>query len=243
MCLLVLAHQSHPRYALILASNRDEFLDRPAVPAHFWPDSPGILAGRDQQARGTWMGISIAGRFAVITNYRDLRNPIKGSRSRGLLVWDKISGREDDGAHQYDGYNLISGEIGALRYQNNINGAEAALAPGIHGLSNHVLDTPWPKVRRALALFDPILSDHEPSVSDLFELLKDDKAAPDADLPDTGLGLERERALSPIFIRTPGYGTRVSTVVLVGHDGHVRFEERNHHTGQTVREEFDIAGS
>lgn len=241
MCLIVLAYKAHPRYPLIVAANRDEFLDRPASPAHFWPDAPYILAGRDLKAGGTWLGITTAGRFAALTNHRDLRRPSVSGRSRGALVRNAL---ERDlpplSGVEYEGFNLIHGRLNALRYLNNIDGTDIVLAPGIHGISNHLLDTPWPKVVRARERFTRIIAVDEPSMDDLFTLLSDPTRAADDALPDTGLDLERERALSSILITTEGYGTRCSTVVMVEMDGRVRFEERTHYPKGEVRHDFRV---
>lgn len=239
MCLIILAYQAHPRYALVFAANRDEFLDRPAQPAHFWADAPHVLAGRDLKAGGTWLGITTTGRFAALTNYRDLRRPMVKGRSRGALVRDALD--HDPGkTYTYDGFNLIYGTVDALRYRNNIDGRDTALPPGIHGLSNHLLNTPWPKVVRAKARFTELMNAEEPSMEEIFRLLSDPRRAPDPELPDTGLDLERERALSSVLITTEGCGTRCSTVVMVSNEGEVRFEERALAPPGAVRQVFHI---
>lgn len=222
------AYRAHARFPLILAANRDEFRERPAQPAHWWADLPQILAGRDLQAGGTWLGITRSGRFAAITNHRDLRRAPIGGPSRGRLVRMALEGEIDPaGSTDYEGFNLLHGTVDALRYHNNIQQVDEALAPGIHGLSNAFLDTPWPKVERAKAGLEKLLDADDPAlITGLFALLADGSPAPDDLLPDTGLPLELERAASSIFIPTPGYGTRCSTVILVDDQGLVRFEER-----------------
>ncbi len=244
MCLIAFAYQVHPRFPFILAANRDEFLDRPAAPAHFWDDAPHILAGRDLRAGGTWLGITRSGRFAAITNYRDLRRAPVGGPSRGQLVRAALETDIDPEATRvFEGFNLLYGPLGALRYLNNIQPAEIALKPGIHGLSNHFLDTPWPKVEQAKTEMHRLVAgDDDVLVAGLFALLADETRAPDHGLPDTGLQLAQERAASSIFIRSPGYGTRCSTVVLVDAAGQVHFEERTASTGGHVREKFRIEG-
>lgn len=242
MCLIALAYKAHPRFPLIVAANRDEFLDRPTRPAQFWPDAPEILAGRDERAGGTWLGITRTGRFAALTNYRDLRRPPMGGPSRGALVRAALENRlETAGTGAYEGFNLLYGPVDALRYHTNIGGADVPLAPGVHGLSNALLDTPWPKVQRAKAGLSRLLTaPNGPLVEDLFSLLADAEPAPVVELPDTGLPDDRERALSSIFIRMEGYGTRCSTVVLVDADGQVTFEERTFPAGTAVRQVFPI---
>lgn len=229
MCLIVLAYKVHPRYPLIVAANRDEFLDRPAKPLHFWEDSPHILAGRDERAGGTWLGLSTAGRFAALTNYRDLRKPEVQGPSRGALVMQVLQqGMGDEDTGHYAGFNLLHGRYDALHYHSNVSGVHAILEPGIHGLSNHLLNTPWPKVERAKSALADVLLSEEPSVEDLFDLLADETPAPDHALPDTGIGLPWERVLSSIRIRAEGYGTRCSTALLVDGNGVANFAERSY---------------
>jgi len=242
MCLIVLAYKVHPRFPLIFAANRDEFLDRPAEPAHWWSDAPDILAGRDKRAGGTWLGITKSGRFAAVTNYRNMRMSFPPGPSRGLLVRQALEeGIDPRNTGAYAGFSLIYGALDHLRYHNNINGIDEPISPGIHGLSNHFLDTPWPKVVKAKQGVKQLLELPETEMTDgLFRLLADDGIAPDKALPDTGLPLEMERAASSIFIKTPGYGTRCSTVVLVDKEGTVRFMERSFPEKETIEEQFWI---
>ncbi|NUQ14735.1 MAG: NRDE family protein [Flavobacteriales bacterium] len=238
MCLIALAYKVHPRYPLIVAANRDEFLDRPTRPAHFWEDDPHVLAGRDLQAGGTWLGVTRRGRFAAVTNHRDLRRTPVNGPSRGQLVRTAL---DDDppGGGTYMGYNLLYGAYDTLRYRNNVQPVDEPLPAGIHGLSNHLLNSPWPKVLRATTgLAHLVEGPDDALVEGLFDLLADRTEAPDALLPDTGLSLEQERRVSAIFIRTPRYGTRCSTVVLVDAHGQVCFEERTADGGHRVREVF-----
>jgi len=238
VCLIAFAYKAHPRFPLIVAANRDEFLDREADAAHFWPDRPSILAGRDRRALGTWLGITTQGRFAAITNHRDLRRAAVNGPSRGLLVRDALLGHPPADPEPRDGYNLLHGTADELWYRSNISGADSPLAPGVHGLSNALLNTEWPKVVRAKEGLQRVIEADEPDPERLFELLADPWQAPDGELPDTGLDLPRERALSSIRIDLPGYGTRCSTVLLVDRNGQVRFEERTHRTGGRVLERF-----
>jgi len=229
MCLVVLAYKVHPKYPLIVAANRDEFLDRPTKPLHFWEDAHTILAGRDERAGGTWMGLTTAGRFAALTNYRDMRRQEVQGPSRGALVQRVLEqelGNWD--TSPYAGFNLLHGHFDSLFYHSNVTGLHAALEPGIHGLSNHLLNTPWPKVQRAKDGLTEVIASGEPSMEQLFEILEDDTQALDHALPDTGIGLPWERALSSIHIRTDGYGTRCSTIILVDALGNARFTERSY---------------
>ncbi len=240
MCLIAIAYKAHPHYPLIVAANRDEFRQRPTERAHFWPDAPEILAGRDLRAGGTWLGITRKGRFAAITNYRDMRRTQPDGPSRGALVRDALEHDIDPGTTgEYAGFNLLYGTVDSLRYHNNIDGRDEAVTPGIHGLSNAFLDTPWPKVVSAKQRMEalPDLPENE-LMKGLFDLLADDAKAPDDLLPDTGLPLELERSVSSIFIQSEGYGTRCSTVLLVDHVGNVYFEEREVPSGDPVVERF-----
>ena len=240
MCLIVLAYRVHPQYPLVLAANRDEFRDRPALPAHWWPDHPLIFAGRDERAQGTWLGITRQGHFAAITNHRDLTRPLVQGPSRGELVVQALNADIAPRATaHYAGFNLLYGSLNALRYHNNVEPTDTALEPGVHGLSNAFLDTPWFKVQRArqalTAVIDP---GHPPVTEDLFALLDDAEPAPDAQLPSTGLSLEMERLVSSVSIPGTDYGTRSSTVLLVRADGHVTFHERTWPGGSRVEETF-----
>ena len=191
MCLIVLAYKAHPRFPLIVAANRDEFLDRPTLPAHFWSDAPDILAGRDERAGGTWLGITRSGRFAALTNYRDLRLPLVKGPSRGGLVRAGLDGSLDPTATGgYEGFNLLYGAVDALRYHTNVNGTDQPLEPGIRGLSNHLLDTPWPKVKRAKAGLTRLLRDDRDAMA------RDDAGAP-LDLEPHG-ALHRQQDLTVV---------------------------------------------
>jgi uncharacterized protein with NRDE domain len=235
MCLIVLAWQSHPEYRLVVAANRDEFVARPASPAHWWADDPSILAGRDLEAGGTWMGLSRDGRFAALTNYRDPTHHRPGAPSRGALVRNCLTSSLTAAAtledlatvsSDYAGFNMLVSDGRALGIHASTTGTVTMLSPGVYGLSNHLLDTDWPKVRLARARFTAALT-RLPDDGDMLALLRDDRPAPDAHLPQTGVSAEWERLLSSAFIRAPGYGyaTRCSTVVTIGHDGETRLSE------------------
>lgn len=235
MCLIFLSVQDHPHYKLIVAANRDEFYQRKTAPADYWQDHPEILGGRDLEAHGTWMAMNKKGHIAMVTNYRDIRNIKPVAPSRGALVTNYLleTGSPENYLNQlvlkddaYNGFNLIVGSAEELWYHSNYKKGVYRLSPGLYGLSNHLLDTPWPKVERGLEKMREILTADEISSDSLFEVLVDDVIASDDKLPDTGVGLERERALSSMFIKSPGYGTRCSTVVLVDKSNNVQFSER-----------------
>lgn len=261
MCLVLLAYEAHPAYRLILAANRDEFYERPTAPAAFWEDAPDVLAGRDLLHGGTWLGVTRAGRVAAVTNFRDPRSKRDGALSRGLLVGDFLRGGQTPGAYlaglaprggDYNGFNLLAGDASGFYYYSNREGVPRELKPGVYGLSNHLLDTPWPKVGRvkeaAAAAIEALagMADGRGGAlapETFFDILAERAQAADERLPDTGVGLEVERMLSPLFIVSPAYGTRSSTVVLVGREGRVTFAERTHGAGggsTDVRYEFDL---
>lgn len=226
MCSIVLAYQVHPQYPLLLAANRDEFRARPAAAMHAWEADGEMVAGRDLRAGGTWLGMHRSGRFAALTNYRDMRRPSVGGPSRGALVRQVLeSGGAPLATDRYEGFNLLYGPLDALRYHNNITPADVPLAAGVHGLSNALLDTPWPKVERMKQGMERLLQVADP-VEELFALMADTEQVEDAWLPDTGLPKELERAMSSVFITGEAYGTRCTTVVYMDRAGRVYLEER-----------------
>jgi uncharacterized protein with NRDE domain len=236
MCLILFAWQAHPRYELVLAANRDEFHQRPAAPAAFWEDTPDLLAGRDLQAGGTWMGVGRSGRFAAITNYREPdAAEIRGRSSRGSLVHDYLAGSEDPLAavrelsasgQRFSGFNLLLGRPGELVYTSNRANGPATVKPGVHGLSNHLLDTAWPKVREGRARLAEHLQDDRVDIESIFHLMTD-RTAVGGELPRRiSPGLAPEDLARHYFILSPYYGTRCTTVLLIGRDSHVHFEER-----------------
>lgn len=225
MCLILFAYKTHPTYKLIVAANRDEFYARPTAPAHYWDDQPQILAGRDLEKMGTWMGVTTDGRFAALTNYRDPTDINKDTRSRGELVAEFLKGNDRPkiylqkvagNARQYPGYNLLVGDFQELYYYSNIEDKVKKLEPGIYGVSNHLLNTDWPKVKKGKEELSGLLTwDNNDLTEQLFKLLQHADPAPDELLPNTGVSLEWERILSPLFIQSEGYGTRSSTVLLM----------------------------
>ncbi len=253
MCLVLIARDSHPDYSLIVAANRDEFYDRPTAPAQFWTDAPSVLAGRDLEAGGTWLGVDRQGRLAAVTNYRQGSRESGAGRSRGRLVSDFLTG--DTGAREhmervrrdaglYNGFNLIASDTSGLFYFSNREGQIRTLAPGVYGLSNHLLDTPWPKVVSTKSAFGALLTGAAAELTtDLFALLSDRNRPTDHLLPSTGVEPEWERLLSSAFVASDDYGTRSSTVVLVGRDGGITFVERSFGSGGASGAEarFDVS--
>jgi uncharacterized protein with NRDE domain len=234
MCLIVLAWRAAAEHPLVVAANRDEWRERPAEPARWWADHPELLAGRDLQAGGTWMGITRGGRFAAVTNFRDPSDKRSTARSRGGLVTEFLLGADSPGrflaslaarSREYNGFNLILGDATSLFYYGSREGEARPIEPGVHGLSNHLLDEPWPKVVRGRSRMRAALAAVDPAAA-LFDMLSDTAQSGDDELPSTGVGLEWERRLSPALIAGTDYGTRASTVVTLSSTGAVSFEER-----------------
>jgi uncharacterized protein with NRDE domain len=235
MCLIAFAWHVHPRWRLLLAGNRDEFHARPSAPLAHWADSP-ITGGRDLEAGGTWLGATAAGRCCVVTNVRDPRDPQHGA-SRGLLATDYLNGPDDAVAHarklidtasDYRPFNLLTFDTAHGFFIGNRPQPRAQpIDPGVHGLSNADFNTPWPKTRVLMQRLQHWMdAGHEDDFAPLLNALADERQAPDETLPDTGVGLERERWLSSAFIRGEQYGTRASTIVAIDYDGKGRILER-----------------
>jgi uncharacterized protein with NRDE domain len=233
MCLIVFAWRPSHSQPLIVAANRDEFYARPTQPLAQWVDAPQVYAGRDLEAGGTWLGLGGDGRFAALTNIRNPGQPL-GRRSRGDLVAQFLTGGQPVAefllevagrASEYGGFNLLVGTADTLHYLNASDPLPRQLSEGVYGLSNAGLDTPWPKLLKARSALASQLNDPQPEA--LLAMLGDHQQAPIAELPDTGVGLATETLLSSVFIASPNYGTRASTVVIVNADGSRRIIERS----------------
>ena len=259
MCTFLFALKAHPEYPLVIAANRDEYYARPTAPAAFWDRTPHVLAGRDLKAGGTWLGITRSGRWAAITNVRKPRSnsptkTLQSTQSRGWLVRDYLESDDPPetylatvagSGHLYDGFNLIAGQLGEAWYLSNAkqqSGQIQPIEPGVHGVSNASLNTPWPKVengREVLANAMASATPESPIDSNaMLDALADSRRSPDELLPDTGVGLELERVLSPLFIATPHYGTCSSTVISVRQSGIVTFVERTTNPAVAARSEL-----
>jgi uncharacterized protein with NRDE domain len=235
MCLILFAYDTHPSYRLILAANRDEFYERPSARMEFWKDHPQILAGRDLKMSGTWMGITRQGKIAAVTNYREAAVQNIDAPSRGHIVSDYLCSetsaegyleKMEGAGHRYNGFNLLIGDTSALYYYSNRGGASITLEPGVHGLSNHLLNTPWPKVTRGKKRLTSIIESAQHQIPNRLSLLLQSlEPAPDHQLPETGVGYAREKMLSPIFIASPDYGTRCSTILMMDHSRGVQITE------------------
>lgn len=238
MCLILFSYKIHPEYPLILAANRDEYYKRPTAPLDYWATHPNVLAGRDLKANGTWLGITTTGRIAAITNYRERGDPIEKAPSRGDLIrnyltansvpWQYLKKIRKIG-QAYNGFNLIAGDADGLFYTSNRADQIHKLRPGLHGISNHLLNTSWPKVKNGKARLQGQLNGNEKmDPENIFKILADRSMPADDELPDTGVGLEWERILSPLFISSPNYGTRSSSIVLIAASGHATVMERTY---------------
>lgn len=226
MCVAFFAGQSHPDYPLILIHNRDEFYSRPTAPAAFWGEAPSLLAGKDLKQGGIWLGVTTSGRWGFVTNYRNPKERRPDARTRGTLVLEylleDLTPREYSeevlaSASDYNGFNLLVGTRNEMAYLSSVKKQVLPIPPGVHGISNGDLNTPWPKVVRGQDEFERILERGESTWADaFFALMKDETPAPDAQLPNTGVGPEMEKQLSPLFIRTPNYGTRATTLLMLG---------------------------
>jgi|SRR5690625_1540734 len=246
MCIITFSYQEHPRYKLIIAANRDEFYNRPTKEAHYWEDEPTILAGRDLEAMGTWLGMTRDGRIAALTNYREPLNETEDTISRGEIVKSFLTSREHafdylqklrHNKMNYNGFNVLVGTPDELYYYGNRQEDIVQMEPGTHSISNHLLNTPWPKVNKAKKMLQQYVMAHEQiDVDVLFSQLMNDEIADDELLPNTGVGHKLEQQLSPVFIKTDVYGTRSSTVILVSHENNVTFIERTFNNGSFKRE-------
>ena len=235
MCLILLSYNNHPDYRLIVLANRDEFYDRATQRATWWQDQPDLLGGRDLKENGSWLSIHRNGKFAAITNYRDPKHILTNAPTRGKLVTNFLLNGQtaeeylrilQETGSNYNGFNLIFGEGNEIFYYSNHSGDYQQLKAGNYGLSNALLDTPWPKVIKGKKKLDALLNGVDTfSVDRAVKDMKDIELANDQELPDTGIGIEKERALSPMFIRTPVYGTRCSTILTIDRQNLVTFKE------------------
>ena len=258
MCLILIALYNHNNFPLVVAANRDEFFSRPTAAARFWDDAPDILAGRDLSAGGTWLGITRQGRFAALTNFREPGNVLPAAPTRGKLVSDFLSGTnsarsylEDlsKTAKSYNGFNLLCGSLdeGLWHFSNrSLDPVSVQKLPaGVYGVSNHQLDTPWPKVAQGKSDLQRALN-ALPHEAALFDLLRDENIYEDSLLPSTGVSLEWERTLSAAFVRTPTYGTRCSTVLHIDHKKCASFDEQTFlpgaRSGNRRHYRFKLAG-
>ena len=247
MCVIYLSYQQDPYRPLLIVANRDEYYERPTKKAHFWEEDEDILGGKDLKSGGTWFAIHRDGRWIILTNYRDPSRKVSAPRSRGLLLKNYLLSKasaenfaEDIKSYtkirNYEGFSLLWGDLQKLYFYSNIEQKAQELTAGLYGLSNHLLDTPWPKIvegKKALAKL--LQKEKPPSTDALFSFLQDPKIAEDAHLPDTGVGMEWERVLSARFICSPEYGTRASTLFHIDTSSKAYFAEQSY--GREARQE------
>ncbi|WP_067862926.1 NRDE family protein [Neptuniibacter marinus] len=240
MCLIAFAYNCHPKYSLILIANRDEFYQRPSDLLNFWQDEPQILAGRDREKSGTWLGITTTGRFSAVTNYRDgHKTTNKRLRSRGELTRNflctnipaqhylqQLASKE----MEFSDFNLLLGDQSGFYYASNKSTDTQKLESGIYALSNALLDTPWPKVCYVKAQLSRLIKNKNLDIESLIEIMSDQTQASIEQLPDTGVSLEWEKILSSTFIKTSNYGTRATTVLLQEKDGTTQILEQSYGT-------------
>ncbi len=246
MCLIFLSYKQNKNYPLIILANRDEFYKRPTLAANFWKENPNILAGKDLEGGGTWMGITKNGYMALLTNYRDIGNIKANAPTRGKLVSDYLQGEFSPKEYlialsktgnRYNGYSLIAGSFNDPRYFSNYDKKVVQLGTGLYGLSNALLNSKWPKIESGKAELTPLLAETKIDKNVLFDVMVNQQVAKDEQLPSTGLPLEKERAISSRFINIEGYGTRCTTLILVDKDGKVEFTERQYENGIATGEE------
>ena len=252
MCLIVFAYKTSSDYPFILAGNRDEFYERPTKPAHIWHTKPRMIAGKDEKAGGTWLGFTESGRFAAITNFRDMNNLKEDAPTRGKIVSDFLLSQKDvptifedlkQQAHLYNGFNLIAGTFDQLYYLSNQKEEIEEIEPGVHAISNAFLNTPWPKAEWAKTRFENFLDTSGYDEDELFKLLQNTRRYPKEKLPKTGLPDEMEQAVSSVFITTENYGTRSSSVVTVDRNLKAELIEQTYSQGSTEvenRERYSI---
>ncbi len=242
MCLILFGLNISPVTPLVLAANRDEFFARPTATMDFWDGPAPVLAGKDLAQGGTWLGLNETGKFAALTNYRDLSSIKPNAPSRGEIIPRFLESDTDtltflhsldQTAGRYNGFNLLAGHIfgkaPCLYGYSNQSRKIDLIPPGIHGLSNHLLNTAWPKVQKGKARLKEAMGHGEsPEAGVLFSMLGDRSRPHDSDLPDTGVGLEWERILSSIFVESQGYGTRSSTLVIVSSSQNAAVTERTY---------------
>ncbi len=245
MCLILFSINQHPKNKFILAANRDEFFNRPTKEAGYWKENENIIGGRDLNSGGTWLGITKTGRFIAITNYRDLSNENKNARSRGIISKDFLLNSQSNKSflndvssikNEYNGFNLLLSDnsFETIAHYSNISDRMEIIERGTHGLSNHLLDTSWPKTEYGKDQLTSLLKQEIIYTGDIIDMLNNNNEAPDNLLPDTGISYELEKKLSPVFISMKGYGTRCSTALIIDYNNNVNFLEVSYNDKKEV---------
>ncbi|WP_131781529.1 NRDE family protein [Legionella gresilensis] len=259
MCLALVAINEHPKYPLIILSNRDEFYARPTLPANFWQNNLNVFAGKDLKEGGTWLGVTRSGYFALLTNYRDPKLYKSSLESRGRLVSNYLFTCETTSplqylqrvqsfANKYNKFNLIIGSINQILYYSNVQNSIQELSSGIYSLSNHLLNTPWPKTEKAKALLKKHITEldkytnNEEKIDVLYTILSEESLAPDNQLPVTGIARDLEKSLSSVFVHVPQaeYGTVNSTIILFQQDSSILFSEKIFQQGNFISSKLTL---
>lgn len=248
MCLILFAYNVHPDYRLILTANRDEFYQRPTRSMQFWPGQPNLLAGQDLEQGGTWLGLTRTGRFSALTNHRNGLHKPQGLSSRGNLPLQFLLSEQSCSnfiratcIQQFDGFNQLIDDGQQLCYLSNRAEALQPIPHGVHGISNAVFDTPWPKLLAAKKALKHCINNNQLSTESLIQLMQDPTTFSDEQLPQTGITLELERRLSASFIRSENYGTRATTALLIKHSGAIEVVEQSYNAqGKTERNAFNF---
>lgn len=237
MCLIALSYKTHPKYELIVLANRDEFYKRSTESLQYWTRE-GIYAGKDNIGGGTWMGLNKYGKFVALTNYRDMKHEKTGKKTRGEIVTELLNhyGETEHFFHAFDdeaynGFNVIVKNGAQFHHYSNVSKKLSPISPGIHGISNALLDTEWPKVSYLKKQLSVMIEDVEIDPEFCFQILQDDTRYPDDTLPETGVGIDLERQLSSAFIKMEAYGTRSSSILAVSYEGQFDFYERSYTDG------------
>jgi uncharacterized protein with NRDE domain len=237
MCILFISIKQHKEYPLIILANRDEFHERQTIVANFWKEHPSLFAGKDLQEGGTWLGVAKNARISALTNHRNISLHKEGRISRGHLVRDYLTSNKNPNEYleyltkskdNYNPYNILIGDLESLYVYNNVSNQIDKLENGFHGLSNAYLNSPWAKLNRGIAKLKSYILTGKMNTEDLFSIMKDETKAPDNLLPDTGVGIEKERFLSSIFINSPVYGTRSTAILLFDNKNKIHFSERTY---------------
>lgn len=248
MCLLIIALEQHPEFPVIITANRDEFFNRPAKPMYKWEDE-NIIAGQDLTAGGTWLGINQNGHIAALTNYRDPSLIKENAPSRGQLPLEFLTSNENaidyltrinGKGNAFNGFNLLISDESGFYHFSNVTHKISGLEPGIHGLSNHLMDTPWPKVRSGINKINDLIQRDQLDEASLLTAMHDKTLAPESELPSTGIPTDLEKKISSMFIRVKGYGTRCTTVIKIDRNNHGIVKERTFDEQENVVSEQEF---
>ncbi len=243
MCILFIAINQHPQYPVIICANRDEFHQRPTQNMHFW-SKPNILAGKDMQAGGTWLGLNSQGDFSALTNFRRPQHVDATKRSRGDLVLSALQNDKQamqqyliQNSIQYNDFNLIFGSLNNLQAFDSVNKKFITLSSGFHSICNGALDDIWPKMSLGVTKLEELISANKLDVDALFTVMMNEEVADNKHLPETGLAVDMELLFSSIFIKSPNYGTRSTTIILQHKTGGIDVHDHSYNSDGIVEEQ------